>query len=421
MAVTSTLSGRSAAAGRHAGRAVHHLQPVAAGAPRLLDRGRLGGGRGQGAAGDALVLDLDLVVPAAVGLVPDVLVVLFVQLVGEVAPVDGHPIRTHGDHVEAGGRPFRHAVALEARLDADGEGLVTHGQHQLAADRPAADVEDAGAHHGFQWAGAVGAAVQLHLGRGLAVVVGGEARQVGAHRLHLLLRQTEAIAGLLRIGIARGAQGQRQLARQVAGRRAEQVMRVDGDLRRVAGRQPLDRGADAELQARRHEVVHQQVDAANRRTIGLGVRGDAPGAGEGAGRQVNARGVAAGPGVGERAALHLEAVRAQHLQRQRLGRHRVDVAVAQQHAEVDRLAGPVDAAFGVEEGVQRTGRRTTAGHAVGHVEARHRQIEEAEIGTALGEQRLRRLVAGSAKRRRVEAGDAVRPGGDLAQFGVVAG
>ena len=75
------------------------------------------------------------------------------------------------------------------------------------------------------------------------------------------------------------------------------------------------------------------------------------------------------------------------------------------------FAGAIDAALGIEIGVDRAGRGAAADAAVGQIEGRAAQIEEAEIAVvAIGHHHDGLVAAGAAEQAGIEIGAADRIG-----------
>jgi len=88
-----------------------------------------------------------------------------------------------------------------------------------------------------------------------------------------------------------------------------------------------------------------------------------------------------------------DAIGALHHQRQRQAGDGRAPGIAQQARQIDRLAGAVDAALGVEEGVQTARGDATLDAAIREIERRLLEVEEAVI---LGQRRgdeTRRIAA----------------------------
>src|SRR6202011_132097 len=77
--------------------------------------------------------------------------------------------------------------------------------------------------------------------------------------------------------------------------------------------------------------------------------------------------------------LDFDPVRPQQSQSDRQTRNRIGLVVAHQGDQLDRLAGPVDAAIGVEEGVDGTRLRAAADAAVAQIESSAANLEKVEV------------------------------------------
>ncbi len=78
-------------------------------------------------------------------------------------------------------------------------------------------------------------------------------------------------------------------------------------------------------------------------------------------------------------------------------------AIAQQRRHIDRLARTIDAALGVDEAVERAGRRAAGDAAIGQVEGAGREVEEGIVAArGLGDEDGRRKAAFAARETRLE-------------------
>ena len=107
----------------------------------------------------------------------------------------------------------------------------------------------------------------------------------------------------------------------------------------------------------------------------------------------------------------IDAVGALDDERQRGAGRGIAEAVAQERGEIDRLAGAIDAAFGIDKGIE-TGRRAPARHAaIGEIEGRRFQAEKCVIRLAVGcDQKRRRRTALAARQIGFELNVPVRIG-----------
>ncbi len=120
-------------------------------------------------------------------------------------------------------------------------------------------------------------------------------------------------------------------------------------------------------------------------------------------------GVGAELAAGQLAAVDLDPVRPQQAQGQRQAGDCRGLVVAHQRRQVHRFARAVDAAIGIEIGVDRPRLRPAADPAVGQVEGGAADLEEVEIAVwAIGHDR-EGLVAAAAVQQ--PAGDAGEPVG----------
>ncbi len=187
------------------------------------------------------------------------------------------------------------------------------------------------------------------------------------------------------------------------------------------GDERLHSRLELEVQALRHEVLDQEGGLGNGGGLGVGVNLGAPGAGHGRAGERQRRRAPALALVSERHARVLDAVGAREDDGDGNAR-RLAGAVARQGGQVHLLAGAVDAAIGIGEGVDRAWRDAALDAAVGEVEGTGRQIEEGVIAIArLGDQHGWRQPALAALEPGIEAGVAAAVGLDGAQHLVVAG
>ena len=216
-------------AGGDAVAGVQHVQPVIAPfRDAVRERRRLTGSDIERLAGHwRTVADHQLVVPAALIVVPVILMVLAHQIGAQPAFRQRLAQRIEDDHVETGFLADGDAVIAEARLNADGERLGTIGQVQTAADRPATRLEQRHPHPRLQRAAGVGRLTQRHLRLGLALSVGAGQRHREAFGGPTVLRQPEAIAGERGIGVGVLVQHYFGFGLEIGRRRAIQETTID--------------------------------------------------------------------------------------------------------------------------------------------------------------------------------------------------
>ena len=126
--------------------------------------------------------------------------------------------------------------------------------------------------------------------------------------------------------------------------------------------------------------------------------------------------------IGQRALERHGAIGAMDLERERHVLDRMTGAVAQQGDELHRLAGAIDAAIAVHEGVGRARRQAAADAAIAEIEGGVREVEEHEIAVAAERHDGGRAAAGfAADQAGVEGRRAGGVAGGLAELVIVAG
>ena len=136
--------------------------------------------------------------------------------------------------------------------------------------------------------------------------------------------------------------------------------------------------------------------------LGIGVGVDRPFARRRVGEQRHGDGAAAEALVGDGQALVFDAVGALDDQRQRQAGLGLARRVAQQRGDEHRLARAIDAALGVDEGVERARRVAAGDAAVGEVEGRLAEIEEAVVVAERRHQQAGGRAAGPARQAGIE-------------------
>ena len=209
---------------------------------------------------------------------------------------------------------------------------------------------------------------------------------------------------------------------QARPRRTVVILRCDADRERLAGADRPVRGGQLHLKLWRHEILDPELDAADRRRLGVKLQFGAPAPHSGIARQLVGVLEAVELAAAKLAAIHFDPVGPHQPQGQRQAGSRLGLVVAHQSGEMHAFTGPVDATVGVEIGVDRSRLRPAADPAVGQVEGGTTDFEEIEIAVRSGSDHGVRLVAAlSAKHSAGNAGEPLSIGGCCGQFAVVAG
>ena len=114
-------------------------------------------------------------------------------------------------------------------------------------------------------------------------------------------------------------------------------------------------------------------------------------------------------GRAQRVARELGAVGPLDDQRHRHVLERVGRVVAHHGHELHRLAGPIDAALGVEEGIDRAGQGAAVDAAVGEVERRLGELEPGEFLLGLASVTMTAAASAAPRPRSRPAGKVARP------------
>ena len=399
------------------------VEPVVAEANRRGDaRGRLSGGV-ELAVGDALGLLHRLIFEAAILAEP-----LIARLDARQRPADAlargaAAVRHRRDHVEIGDGAVTEAVLGKQRLDADDGAGRAHRQRDAAGHRAAAVLRHAQRDLGLQRPAHIGLRQLGHHGGATAGVGYRVGFDVGTHGVEALVLQADGVALKARQHTAR-----RRLQHDLAGdaevgaRRAVEILHRDADLGRLAGLQRGLLGLQRHLQPLGQVVLDQESGLADRSALGVGIGRDPPGAVRHAGQQRHRQRAAAKALVLHRDAAIFHAVRPLHHQGQRHALGGGALGVAQHGGDEHRLAGAVDAALGIDEGIQGPRRIAALDAAVGEVERALIEVEEGVVALGVGRgDEARRQPALSFGKAGGEAGEAALVGGDCGEHLVVLG
>ena len=184
----------------------------------------------------------------------------------------------------------------------------------------------------------------------LAVGVGGGDLQVLRLGLEAVVGPAELPAFFRdRVGI--GRERDMTLDLQVGRRRAEQVSAGDVDRRRAVGNESLGGAGQRHLQSLRHEILDLDRLGADDGLVPRQRRLDPPGAARGTGAEADRLRQAARRIRIEPPPPRLDSVRPQQPERDRRRLESISHPVPDHSGDIDRLARPIDAAIGVEEGV----------------------------------------------------------------------
>ena len=269
------------------------------------------------------------------------------------------------DHVEIRIGAVGERTAGEGRLDADHRRRRRNRQRQLALDGAAAGFRHGHGDARFQRAAGDRHFVERDRETRFALRIGlGQIGKLLAYRRDLVVRHAEGITGK-----ARPLLGNRN--RHVAGqfqfgsRRAIEEMAVHAGFcrRRAVDRFRLRR--EIEFDAVGHIVLDHERGLADRRTFGIGVGLHAPSTGRGRSDNRHAPAAAAEALIGNKRAAIFDTVRPLHDQGQRRARSRLPSHVAQQRGDRHGLTAAIDAALGIDEGIEACRLRPAADAAIG--------------------------------------------------------
>ena len=380
-----------------------HFQTAAAPGHRHRNATGPVGGDIDGAVGDALGLLDRLVVPAAVLPIPLIPRIDPQQLVAQSAARERLAVRRDQHDIERGIRRFAERCASKQRLHADHGSCRRHRQRQLALDGAAARLrhvqrdlrlqrtcrlrELVDGNVEFRLADRVGVRdVLQHLVDGglLFVVRGGAERVAGKswpsrRRLHLHVTAEFEIAGRCTI----------------------EETPVDGHLERRALGSRRRLGSDVEFHPVGDVVLDHERGLANRGALGIGEDAHPPSSRRGGRRDRHVQAASADALVGNDRTAILDPVRPLHHDGYGHFEGGDAARIAQQRCHVHGLAGAVDPALGIDEGIESRRHDATGDAAVAEIEGRPFQIEKGVIAARIG---------GDDERRRQPALSAHQPG-----------
>ena len=347
-----------------------------------------------------------LVAPVAVGVEPLIVVGHLIERPGRALARDARAVRRNCDRLE------RRDVAgaqrrVEIFLDPDRHAFRPHRQHERALDRPSARLADVDDQLGLQRARAR-AFGQFDRKVGMALVVG--LNLVGELVLdcgEIIVGEAGDIAwkaGELRAfdDLQPNGAGDVEPAR----RRAIEKPRVEREFDRLAGSDDRLRRMEGEIEPLRNVILEHELDPADAVALGIGVSLDRPFARRRTWQQRYGVGAPAEALVGQGRASVFDAVRPLDDKRQRQAGFRHALGVAQKRGGEHGLARAIDAALGVEERVEPSGRIAAGDAAIAEVEGVLSEAEEAVVAGERGDQKSRRRAALARARGR----DRNRPG-----------
>ena len=386
---------------------LRHFETIAAPLHRQRQPRRLGGGGVERAVGDALGALDRLELPIAVLPIPLIAGLNLEQFVFQTLALKRRAVGCGDHHIEIGIGAIGQRTAGKRRFDADHMPIGHDRQRQLALNRAAAGFRHADGDRRLQRTRCFRHVVKRDRERCLAAGVG--LRQVGqflTHRRHLVVGKTKTVSGKARPFLG-SRDADRATQFQTGTGRAVEKAAIDAELRGAFARQRFRSRGQFKLDAVGHVVLDHEGRLTDRRALRIGISAHAPCAGRSGRDNRHGQRAAAEPLIGHDDAAIVDAVGTFDHKRHR---HicRGDAArVAQQCGDRHALAGAIDAALGINEGIV-TDRRRPAGHAaIRQIEARRFQTQKRIVGFAAGNDRGRRLPALTARQADVEMSPAI--------------
>ncbi len=194
------------------------------------------------------------------------------------------------------------------------------------------------------------------------------------------------------------------------------------DRERLAWADRPVRGGELDLELRRDKILHTEFGGADRRRFRVEKQLDPPGADAGIARQREAFSIGAQSIPCQLPLFDLDPIRPQQPQSDRQTRHRIGLVVAHQRDQLDRLAGPVDAAICIEKRVHGPGLRPAVDATVAQIESGAADLEKIEVAVRAMRRQNERLVAAAAAQQSArELRDPDGVAGRCGEFAVVAG
>ncbi|MGY3082003.1 hypothetical protein ACVWZZ_008411 [Bradyrhizobium sp. LM6.10] len=377
-----------------------HIQPVAARLRRQRNPRRLVGGNGDVTVRDARRRLDRLVFPIIALAIPLVARLHLQELVAQAVAAKPLALGRDEHDFELGLVALRDVLLAKQRLDADHGGHGCDRQHDLTLDGAAAGLDHADedlrflgtrrgrllAQRDREGCNAVGVGLGQVLQR-RALVRGG-----------LFVGDAELVAGKART-FGRGRDQHVAFERQTRGRRAIEEMTVRLKLHWSVSFDQLVLGRQVEFDSVGNVVLDHEGGLADRGALRVGEGAHPPGPGRHGRVERHGQRAAAGALVGQHSAAEFDAIRALDHQGHRPAGDRIALPVAEQSGEIDGLAGAVDAALGIDEGVGARRHRAARNAAVGQVECGGLQAEEGIVGLLARDRQHRRRQAALAARK----------------------
>ena len=205
-----------------------------------------------------------------------------------------------------------------------------------------------------------------------------------------------------------------------ARRRAIEKPRVEREFDGFAGSDDRLRRMESEIEPLGNVILEHELDPADAVALGIGVSLDRPFACRGTWQQRYGVGAPAEALVGHSCAFVFDAVRPLDDERQRQAGFRHALGVAQKRRGEHGLARTIDAALGVEECVESSGRIAAGDAAIAEVESVLSEAEEAVVAGERGDQKAWRRAALAAREAGIEIDPPVGAGRLRRQHFVVA-
>ena len=326
-----------------------------------------------------------LVVPAAVALVELIMGVDTQQFIFQTTLRDRQAVGRDGDHVERGARTVAKRAAGEQRLDADHVPGGRHRQADLALDRAAARLGHAHRDLRFERVRTRRQLVELHRKARLALRIG--RRQVFERLLgsfHLFIIEAELITGkagpLLRHRDCHVA-----VEIEVGCWCAVQETAGDIDFGRRLRRDAAGRRRKIEFDPVRDIILNQKIRFPDRRPFRIGERMHVPRPGRCRGGQRQGEAMTAQSLVRDDDAAEFHTIGPFNNEGQRHIERGAAACITQHSGEISGLAGPVDAALGVDERIKSGRRGTAADTPVGEIESRRLEVQEGVVALSVAD------------------------------------
>ena len=380
-----------------------HLQAIAAPLHRNRDARRRVGGDVEGAVGDAAGHLDRLVFERAVAAIPLIFALDLEQLVAHPRARERGALGRGNNNIKSRVLAFAKRAAGERRPDADHGAGGRHGNRELALDRAAAGLGEPHQKLRFERTGGGRLLVEGDGEFRLAVAVGvGKIVERLAHRLDFLIRHAERVARKTGALVGR-FDHHLAFELKLGCRRPIEIASVDSDLRQVGLGDALGRGGEVKFEPVRHVVLDHETRLADRGALGVGEGAHAPGAGRRGWHQRDRERMPAHALIGDHRAPVFDAVGTLDHQSERDAQRREPLRVAHQRSDLHGLAGAIDPALGIDEGIEAGRYRAAGNAAVGEIEGRRLEVEEGVVAAGVGgDHHRRRLRAFAAGQRLLE-------------------